>query len=521
MNDCGEPNRDSTNEHLVWKDRSSLSNASHSVVAAGGMLLFLGVIAAKGFGFLRQFIIIRLLDPEQYGIIALCLAIINFAISLGIMGLHQGSQRFIAYSLAKGDYDRLKGTIISTLRFAALSNMMIVAGIISLTGLLAKLFSVQELRGMLLLFAPCIPLGTALALTTYFSLGLQRPEIKLFGQDFGFGLFSALFIFLLLLAKRSAYVVPLAFAMAYSPPLFFSCIYLAKAAPFSWKSQKAVLNGKELILFSIPLFSVNILSQIMANTDTFMIGIFMTPEKVGYYNAAFLMMQLLPVFLGAFSDIYMSVSTGLVAKNARQEVLRLYRSVTKWLFAMTMPLFLTMAMFPSQVLSLFFKPEYSEAATVLSVLAAGEFIHTFLGPNDQSLVAFGYSRVLLYSFSVSACANIILNYLLIPWIGILGAAIATTSSLVLVNIINSIYLFLRQRIHPLRRQYVLPVCISMAACVALYPVIKRLMGISIWFIFTCYPVFLATVVSAFVLTGNLSEEDRRLWEMVRKRLGRR
>lgn len=52
-------------------DDITVSTESLKRVVGGGLLIFGGTIFAKTTGFLRQFIIIRMLSPEKYGLFAL------------------------------------------------------------------------------------------------------------------------------------------------------------------------------------------------------------------------------------------------------------------------------------------------------------------------------------------------------------------------------------------------------------------------------------------------------------------
>ncbi|MGH1488406.1 MAG: polysaccharide biosynthesis C-terminal domain-containing protein [Acidimicrobiales bacterium] len=69
----------------------------------------------------------------------------------------------------------------------------------------------------------------------------------------------------------------------------------------------------------------------------------------------------------------------------------------------------------------------------LAILACGQFINTAAGLVGELLAMSGRELRLLQATGASAVCNVGLNLLLIPRMGIEGAAVATLVSLVVVN----------------------------------------------------------------------------------------
>ncbi|WP_306059963.1 polysaccharide biosynthesis C-terminal domain-containing protein [Natronococcus wangiae] len=77
----------------------------------------------------------------------------------------------------------------------------------------------------------------------------------------------------------------------------------------------------------------------------------------------------------------------------------------------------------------------------LIVLPSGFYLHTLIGPNSKLLLAIGETRAMMKASIQSAILNITLNYLLIPQYSIMGAALATAGSYVVLNIIYVYYIW--------------------------------------------------------------------------------
>jgi O-antigen/teichoic acid export membrane protein len=66
---------------------------------------------------------------------------------------------------------------------------------------------------------------------------------------------------------------------------------------------------------------------------------------------------------------------------------------------------------------------------VLSILAIGQFVNVITGSVGYLLTMCGYERLQRNNFAVCAVLSVLLNVLLVPRMGAIGAAIATAATL--------------------------------------------------------------------------------------------
>ena len=498
----------------------TVSDAALVRVATGSVLILLGMLVARACGFLRQFLVIRMLSPASYGLFALSLTIVTIIGTLGSLGLYQGAQRFIAYNMAKDDYAKVKGTIQSSLVMATMASVVVMILAIVFAGPLASFFAKPGLTKIVVIMAPMVPFQIISAMIMAYFLGLHKPAPNMVIQDIGFNAVSVIAILIALLIGRSVYAP--AFAMTASALLLLlASLYVFRSRfPLDLKTTRAFPISKSLIVFSLPLLLTASLYIVMQNTDTIVVGHFLSSAQVGFYNAAFLLMGLIPIFLGAVSIIYLPVATSLRAKSAQAESLRLYRSSTRWLFILTVPLFLTFFLFPAQTLSLLFGGRYVVASTALWILSLGAFVNTFLGPNNLALIAYGETGMVLYGSLVAVAIDITLCVLLVPRMGISGAAIGTASALGVSNIMYSFFLWFRHRLHPFERNYIITIVFLFALGVALYKPLRAAINRADFLLLAVYPVFLIVGILFIILTRSISDEDRLLWKLIRDKFRR-
>ena len=97
---------------------------------------------------------------------------------------------------------------------------------------------------------------------------------------------------------------------------------------------------------------------------------------------------------------------------------------TRWVAYIGFPLMMVLIVIPGPFLNLFFGPAYLMGAQVLVVLTCSQLINIGKGPIDQLLIMTGRQRIWLRITVLAFGLNIITNWLLIPKLGLMGAAIS-------------------------------------------------------------------------------------------------
>lgn len=182
-----------------------------------------------------------------------------------------------------------------------------------------------------------------------------------------------------------------------------------------------------LISESWPLIVSGLAIMIYMKIDQVMIGVMIDDNAVGVYSAAARVSEFWYFIPMA---IVSSLTPALIeAKKSSEDVY--YRSLRKLFYLMSALAFaiaIPMTFFSGFVIRLLFGQAYSAAGTVLAVhIWAAIFV--FLGV-AQSVwtISEGLAKLLMVRTLMGAGANVLLNFILIPKYGPLGAAIATVSS---------------------------------------------------------------------------------------------
>lgn len=185
------------------------------------------------------------------------------------------------------------------------------------------------------------------------------------------------------------------------------------------------LSGlKDFFLQVIPVSLMAIICLLYVRTDVFMIDYFCGRESVAHYGAAY-----------TFLDYLMIVSNFMVAaifpnfskyiKDDFEQFKKLYKRIWIYFVKFLVPLAIMLALFSPWLLSNIYTADYTKASMSLSLLMAAAVIAWVNGPSGTIFLSYKKQNIYLMGSVISLFVNVIANLLLIPVMGIDGAALAT------------------------------------------------------------------------------------------------
>jgi O-antigen/teichoic acid export membrane protein len=141
------------------------------------------------------------------------------------------------------------------------------------------------------------------------------------------------------------------------------------------------------------------------------------------------------LFILSFNAAICHMYSVLDKENRHTELVHAYGTVTRWLIMVGVSIYLIIAYSGADILCLI-SSEFSSGILPLLVLASGYLIKCGLGSAGFILVLCRRQKVETFNAAGAALLNIVLNLLLIPRYGLLGAAIATSISFVIISILR-------------------------------------------------------------------------------------
>jgi len=213
-----------------------------------------------------------------------------------------------------------------------------------------------------------------------------------------------------------------------------------KPKSFNWKWLK------ELVQFGYPFIFAGLAYWLFGAIDRWMLATYSSVEEVGIYSVAFRFASIVVFISSAFGQAWSPFSIKL--RTDHPEAYReIYGQVLILLLFAMIIVGGGLSLFSGEMISLLMPAKYASSALPLSVLSFGIIVQA-----SQQVTAVGISlekKTFLFArlIWVTAGANSLFCFVLIPNYGSLGAAWATTISHLLLTVS---YMYFTQKLHPLK-----------------------------------------------------------------------
>ena len=287
---------------------------------------------------------------------------------------------------------------------------------------------------------------------------------------------------------------------------FFAFYYLIKVSSVHKKLPVPIYERKEIVSFSLPLSFIAYLSVITLYTDSLMLGYFMSTFEVGIYAAVARLALLIELPLTSFNNIFGPMISEFYSRNEMGKLEDLFKVVTKWVFTLSLPIYLILVLFAQQIIGIF-GHDFEVGAVALIIYGAGELINAVTGASGTIIMMTGRPKInLLNSIAFGLCI-VMLNYFLIPKYGIIGAAAATGFAIALINILKVLQVYLILRIHPYKLNYLKPIIAGLLSLLIVALIRGNLQSVSISMAILFLLLFLASY-GLFLYLFKFEEEDQ-------------
>jgi O-antigen/teichoic acid export membrane protein len=183
----------------------------------------------------------------------------------------------------------------------------------------------------------------------------------------------------------------------------------------------------------------------MQSVDVILLGKFTDFETVAYYSAAIKLTTIISLVLTSVNAVFAPKIAELYSNKDFLNLNLNLKKATRLIFILTIPGIVLLAVFSTVFLS-FFGEGYMQAKNALIILLLGQTVNALCGSVGVYMNMTGKQNTLQIILIISFLLNLVLNWLLIPLYGMIGAAIATSISMVLWNITGTIYLLKTDKI---------------------------------------------------------------------------
>ncbi len=392
--------------------------------ARGGAGFIAANVVNKGAALVFVFIATRLLDAGAFGMLALSMAVLAVVHNLALFGLPLAAQRYLS-GTDNQDAAGLYGAILAcglALAAAAAALFYLLAPLVA-----DRVFAMPELAPPLralsagVLVAVCYGLGRAILQSQErVDRIIAMDTVQKVGQ-----IGSALVLFWMVPDVTAfAWAINVGYGMACVAGLLF-VLRLPLRPSFSALRP----SMRTIVGYAAPTVLVSFSYMLSQQTDRLMLGALSTAEAVGIYTVATSLAMVIGALHASLVAVFMPIASEAFRRNAMDDVQQAFSFISKWMGGAGGALLILYVGAGAPILA-FFGAEHSGAVSyyVLLLLASLYFIGTWTGPTGALLLMADGQRAEVFNTVLFIVSNIVLNLLLIPYAGVLGAAAATMIS---------------------------------------------------------------------------------------------
>ena len=395
-------------------------------VLRGGQVLAVGTLAERLARLGRNMLLARVIAPDQFGMMAITLAVIALFEAMTEVGVAQA-----VIQNKRGDAPEFLNV---AWWFGAARGLLVAAVAIPLAGPIARFYDQPDLSELLMV-AP---------ITVVF-VGLTSPRVYALQRQFRFGatlwtiqgagLLGTAVTIGLGFWLRNVWALLLGAVFESFARFVLSFIVCPIRPRFSLDRQSRI----DLLRFMRGMAGLSLLALLMMQADTFVLGKVVTAEALGLYTMA---IALAAFPLGIFSKVVQPLVVPILARyqddasRLCDRVLGLSRLV--WLFGL--PMVTVMACFSEQLLvAVYGRPAFAQAAPAFAVYSL--FTVTYMASMVSFSVYLATARPELQRrFTlVRGLVVVVTLYPMAVWLGGTGAALSLLGAMVVamfVQILN-------------------------------------------------------------------------------------
>ncbi len=203
------------------------------------------------------------------------------------------------------------------------------------------------------------------------------------------------------------------------------------SVPFSVDYSFCIQLFKTARVFAI----IVLLAAVYGKIDIIMLSKMKNTTEVGLYSAAFRFLLVTQMILSSFGASLYPV----LSKLYKSSLIEFKRTCSKWIHTLlgyTFPVVVLVGILANNFILLLFKEDFSGSIKVLQILIWTVIPFTFVTVADFILLTTHNQKVDMMINLCAVCANIILNVILIPPYGAVGAATATLISMIIYLVVQ-------------------------------------------------------------------------------------
>ncbi len=199
---------------------------------------------------------------------------------------------------------------------------------------------------------------------------------------------------------------------------------------------------RKYISFSLPTLPSVLSAWVVSSSDRYVIGFFLGAIFVGFYSPGYALGSIISMYIGPFAFILFPVLSKMYDEKKYEDVRTYLKYSLKYFLLLAIPSAFGLSILSKQLLTILSTPEIASQGYLItpfitvSLLLFGVYV-VF----SQIISLVKRTKITGAIWMVTAVLNLGLNIIVVPYIGILGAAITTLIAYALAFVLTTYYSF--------------------------------------------------------------------------------
>ena len=402
---------------MFKKIKDSLFTNVHTrqTVAKNVFWLSVGQIGSRLFRALIIVYAARVLGAAEYGVFAYVLGLAGFFTIFADIGVNATLTREIAKKPDEASQ------YFATAFWIKIALLIITAGLVIFV---APMFSkIEGVRALLPFMALLTAFDGLRELSASFFRAREKMELEALITT-STNVAVTVFGFLILRLATNAEALAITYALSAGTGTIIGAIILRHQFAGVIKFFRKNLV-RPILEVALPIAFLGIIAVFMLQTDILMLGFLKGPEDIGFYSAGQKIVQMLYTLPAIFATSVFPVLSRLIGKNEREKTKSVIEQCVGSINMIGIPIVVGGIVLAKSIIFFLYGAEYLPAVLSFQVLALTPLIifpSYFVG--NYVFAYDGHKKMIIPVISGSL-GNIVLNAILIPPFGIVGASIAT------------------------------------------------------------------------------------------------
>ena len=507
-------------EMSVGSPKKSITVDSNLLTAAtGGGILFVGTLIGNMSRIPLGIILARDLGPSKFGLYQLAVSAVIIFSNLTLLGLAKALVRYVSIYKSRRDTEGLWGALQFGVGLPTIVSVCVGIGLFVFAVPFADIvFKELNLVPLLRIAGLVIPFWTMVSVITAAVRGFKGMNYDAVANRICQPMFRFLLIALLAvtigLTPVTAFVC---FGISVFATVVILIYWLNRLFPLMRSIKEARLDLKKILGFALPVFASDFIMTIGPNLKLFLIGALSSTASTGIFGSIIEISIVGQWIHTALALASAPTVAELHDQKSKAQLKIFYQTTSRWVFTISLPVFLVILMFPEPILSVFGE-QFIVGAAALRIMAFAGLTSVGIGITYTLITMTGNAVLKLVNSIVMYATMLSLDILLIPTYGVMGAAIASLTAVSVVSVLSLVEVWIIFKTLPFSLNFMKPLIGGLVAISVAIAMDFLLAEKALWTktAFSALSLFIVYATSIALL--GFSKEDRSILHHINERI---